>query len=124
MSSPDSLLAQGIAASRAGDTGTARRLLAEAVRQNPDSDRAWLWLGAVLTTPQGRAFCLRRALALNPAQPKVRQGLDALENAPRAPVLVARPAAVAPVLPVANLPERAKSEPTKSPPSTFSRVAK
>jgi peptide/nickel transport system permease protein len=133
MDSHNTLIERGIAASKAGDTNTARQLLAEAARQNPGSDRAWLWLGAVLTTPQGRAFCLRQALAANPANLAARQGLDALENVPRAPALVAQAPAAALASPVvvpapssAEVPQaRAESEPVAKPPaSTFARVAR
>ncbi len=91
MNSQDSLLAQGTAAFRAGDVSTARNLFSRAVRQDPNSEAAWLWLSAVLKTPQGRAFCLRRVLALNPVHPVARRGLAALERIPPAPALVARP---------------------------------
>ena len=87
----NSLLTQGIAAVKAGDRDTARRLLTRAVRQNPDSEAAWLWLGTVLRTPQGRSFCLRKALALNPANQTAQRGLEALERAHRAPAIVAQP---------------------------------
>jgi len=133
MDSHKTLIDRGIAASKAGDTNTARQLLAEAVRRNPDSDKAWLWLGSVLTTPQGRVFCLRQALAANPANVAARQGLEALEKASRAPALVAQAPAPAVALPApvrqplsaATQPVRAESEfAAKPPPSTFSRVAK
>jgi peptide/nickel transport system permease protein len=93
MNALDALLAQGAAAVQDGDRCTARCLLTQAVRQNPDSEAAWLWLGAALNTPQGRAFCLRQVLARNPASDVARRGLAALEQAPRAPALVAQPLA-------------------------------
>jgi hypothetical protein len=94
MATLDSFLAQGIAAARAGNNDTARQLLTRAVRQNPDSEAAWLWLGAVLRTPQGRTFCLRKVLALNPANQTAQQGLEVLEKRQRAPAIVAQSPAV------------------------------
>lgn len=91
MTRQEALLAQGIAAARAGDRSTARRLLSRAVRRTPDSEVAWLWLSSALDTPQGRAFCLRRVLALNPDNRMAQQGLAALEKAPPASVVVAQP---------------------------------
>ncbi len=88
----DSLLRQGIAAAKAGDKRVARRLLSEATRQNPDSEKAWLWLSGVLDTPQGRAHCLRRVLAINPDNRAAKRGLAALEAAAPAPAVVTRPA--------------------------------
>jgi hypothetical protein len=91
MTADSSLLAQGIAAAKAGDKSTARHLLTRAVRRHPDSETAWLWLGAVLDTPQGRAFCLRKVLALNPANQMAQRGLAALEKVAAGPVVVAQP---------------------------------
>ncbi len=92
MSSQDLLLTQGIAAARAGDRSAARTLLTRAARRKPDSEAAWLWLGSVLETPQGRAYCLRRVLALNPRNWTAQQGLAALERLQASPAIVARPA--------------------------------
>lgn len=135
MSSSDSLLAQGIAAAQAGDKSTARRLLARAVRQDPDSEAGWLWLGGVLETPQGRTFCLQRALTLNPGNEAARRGIAALEKAPRPSTLVAQPMMVPLPQPAARRQKPAFGGLTrrlrlraatgeKPPPSTFSRVAK
>jgi hypothetical protein len=96
MSSHDQILAQGIAAAKAGDRGTARDLLTRAVRRRPDSEAGWLWLSSVLDTPQGRAHCLRRVLALNPDNAAAQRGLAALERARPAPTIVARPAPAEP----------------------------
>jgi hypothetical protein len=92
----DPLLAQGIAAAKAGDKSRARRLLSQAVQRNPDSETAWLWLSGVLDTPPGRAFCLRKVLALNPNNPAARRGLAALAGATPAAVLVSPPPAPRP----------------------------
>ena len=91
MSGHDQLLAQGIAAAKAGERGTARDLLTRAVRRHPESETAWLWLSSVLDTPQGRAHCLQRVLALDPDNAAAQRGLAALERARPAPALVARP---------------------------------
>jgi hypothetical protein len=94
MTADGSLLAQGIAAAKAGDKSAARQLLTRALRRDPGSETAWLWLGAVLDTPQGRAFCLRKVLALNPTNQTAQRGLTALaalEKAAPGPVIVAQP---------------------------------
>ena len=85
MTDHDSLLGQGIIAARLGDKNTARRLLSEAVRLDPESEKAWLWLSGVLDTHQARAYCLQKALELNPDNYLARQGLVALGAAPPAP---------------------------------------
>jgi hypothetical protein len=95
MTADDSLLGKGIAAAKAGDKGTARRLLTRAVRRNPESEAAWLWLSSVLDTPKGKAFCLQRVLALNPDNQPARKGLAALGIAPPEPSPIAQPTPVA-----------------------------
>ena len=94
MTSRHSVLTRGIAAARAGDKSTARRLLTQAVRRAPDSEAAWLWLSSVLDTPQGRAFCLRRVLEVNPQNLAAQKGLAALESSLSAPAVL--PVAAAP----------------------------
>ena len=90
MTAQDLLLAQGIAAARAGDKTAARRLLTQVIQDDPGSEAAWLWLSSVLETPQGRAHCLHQVLALNPRNQTAQKGLAALEAAPPAPAIVAR----------------------------------
>jgi len=105
MTADDSLLARGIIAARTGDKSTARRILTQVIQDDPRSEAAWLWLSAVLDTPQARAFCLRQVLALNPHNQTAQKGLAALEAAPPAPAIVARttPAEVLPPAPVARV---------------------
>jgi hypothetical protein len=90
MTTKDTLLAQGIAAAKAGDSSAARVLLTQAVHRHPDSETAWLWLSSVLETPQGRIYCLRKVLSLNPESRLAQRGLAALEKAQPGPVVVAR----------------------------------
>jgi hypothetical protein len=96
MSGRDLVLAQGIAAARAGDRQAARRLLAEAAQRDPGSELAWLWLSGVLDTTQGRSFCLQRALEINPTNEIARRGLQALEEARATRALVVQATAPGP----------------------------
>jgi hypothetical protein len=60
------LLAQGIAAARAGYRKRAHQLLTQLVNQHPEQERAWLWLSFVAPSPrQARAY-LRQVLRINP----------------------------------------------------------
>jgi hypothetical protein len=130
----DSLLTRGIIAARLEDKITARKLLSEAVSRNPESETAWLWLSEVLTTPQGRAFCLQKVLALNPGNQLARRGLAALETARQAPTLVAQPAtapepapqaaAQAPAAPVFMSPAIAQAPPARAPKAPDRPLAK
>jgi hypothetical protein len=92
-------LTRGITAAKAGDRATARRLLTQAVRRDPESVAAWLWLSSVLDTPQGRAFCLRRVLTLDPDNPAAKRGLSALQTASPARALVTQPSPTTPARP-------------------------
>ncbi|MGC9334145.1 MAG: ABC transporter permease subunit [Anaerolineae bacterium] len=80
---PDhSTLDRGIAAVKAGDRGSGRRFLCQALQEDPHNEAAYLWLGATLGTPQARAFCLQKALEINPANQATRRALHALEKPP------------------------------------------
>jgi peptide/nickel transport system permease protein len=76
--SSDSFLDRGMAAIRAGDRGSARRFLCQALREDPDSESAYLWLSAALGTSQAKAFCLRRVLEINPNNEAARSQLSRL----------------------------------------------
>ena len=72
------LLSRGIAAARVGEAEEARVYLDEATRRQPDSADAWLWLGTVAATPQGRRDAFERVLALRPEDVEARDGLARL----------------------------------------------
>jgi tetratricopeptide (TPR) repeat protein len=74
------LLQQGIAALKAGDKTQARQLLSLAVRQNPQSEQAWLWLSGALDDDQERLACLNKVLAINPDNEAARRGVTALRQ--------------------------------------------
>ncbi len=72
------LLQQGIAAARAGQQAQARKLLQEAVKRDPRSESAWLWLSSVAKDDQERAFCLKQLLSINPNNEHALKGLKQL----------------------------------------------
>lgn len=73
---PADLLAQGIAAAKAGRRETARRLLTRVVEQDQQNIAAWLWLSDVVDTLDDREVCLENVLTLDPANQMARKGLD------------------------------------------------
>lgn len=73
----DALVKEGIAALKEGRTADADRALRKAVELNDQNEQAWLWLSAVVATPQERQICLENVLELNPNNAKARKGLDA-----------------------------------------------
>src|SRR5262245_20088560 len=72
------VLQNGIAAARAGQQAQARLLLQEAVKRDPRSEVAWLWLSSVAKDNQERIFCLKQLLSLNPNNEHAIKGLKAL----------------------------------------------
>src|SRR3954451_4679688 len=72
------ILQQGIAAARAGQQAEARQLLQEAVKRDPRSESAWLWLSSVAKDDKERIFCLKQLLAINPDNENAIKGLRQL----------------------------------------------
>jgi len=74
------LLKQGIAASQAGQSQDARRLLRQVVGLDPDNESAWLWLSGAVDSLSERQHCLEQVLRLNPDNPHARAGLTWIEQ--------------------------------------------
>lgn len=74
----DDLIQQGASAFKAGDKEAARKLLITAVKQNPDSERAWGWMYNVCITDKERIQCLKQMLRVNPYNEKAKHLLDKL----------------------------------------------
>lgn len=111
----ETLLSDGFAALRAGERERAFRLLAQAVRRDPNSERAWLLLAGALTDVAQQRTCLERALQINPQNEMARRGLAALTPppapAPTAPAPPTTPAAPAPLSPPSPI-QRLAATPT------------
>jgi competence protein ComEC len=74
----DDLLQQGISAFKAGKRDEARRLFIAAVKQNPNSERAWGGMYEVSGNDKERIYCLKQMLRINPNNKKVAQLLNQL----------------------------------------------
>lgn len=96
------LLAQGVAALRAGEQARARDLLKAAVRANPHDAQGWLWLSGALDEPALQRECLQRALAIDPQNQAARQGLALLDN--NQPKPGTTPASAPPLAPASDPP--------------------
>jgi tetratricopeptide (TPR) repeat protein len=79
------LIEQGTAALKNGDMPQAYTLLREAVRIEPNNERAWLWLAGAVASDEQRRFCLDRVLQINPQNMAARRGLMALPTTAAAP---------------------------------------
>lgn len=66
----------GIAAARAKDIATARRLLRSAVADDPNAELGWFWLAAVCDSPSEAISHLQRVLTLNPGNAAARKGIE------------------------------------------------
>lgn len=96
------VLEAGIAAAKAGETATARRMLRHVVREVPESERAWLWLSQVAATQEERRACIDRVLAINPDHAMARAGrrwLEVQDAEPEGDTTLPPGAAVAPGAP-------------------------
>ncbi|MBN1562732.1 MAG: hypothetical protein JXA10_02760 [Anaerolineae bacterium] len=117
------LLQQGIAAARAGQTETARNVLRQAARLDPQNETTWMWLTSVAADTNERIFCLKRILDINPQNEKAIQGLRALgiqSDAPPAPPHAATPPPGSSVTSSATITPLPRSTPSSSPSSSVS----
>jgi hypothetical protein len=76
----DGMVREGITAYRAGRKEEARTLLLRAVEIDQYNEQAWLWLSAVVETPEEQRTCLENVLTINPANDRARQGIALLDQ--------------------------------------------
>ena len=69
---------QGIAAAKAGQKDQARALFQQALKLEPNSEVAWLWMASLAMDRQERLFCLKKLLTINPGSEAGRQAVEAL----------------------------------------------
>jgi len=73
------LLAEGITAAKAGQRAAARDFLTQVIALNARNELAWLWMSAIVDTPEQRRDCLVRVLLINPSNEAAQRGIAALE---------------------------------------------
>ncbi len=76
----DGMVREGISAYRAGNKEEARTLLLRAVEIDQYNEQAWLWLSAVVETPEEQRTCLENVLTINPNSERAKQGIDMLDQ--------------------------------------------
>jgi hypothetical protein len=79
------MVREGLNAYRAGKKDEARALLLRAVeidQYNEDqyNEDAWLWLSAVVDSPEEQRTCLENVITINPNNERAKQGLDMLSK--------------------------------------------
>ena len=62
-----------------GDREAARQLLAQALREQPNSEMAWMMMSTVVEQPDRKRDCLERVLRINPSNDAARERLAELE---------------------------------------------
>ncbi len=73
------LFNQTIAEKKAGNKETAKRLLAEIVKKNPQNEMAWLWLSLCVGSIDQKEYCLSKALSINPTNQNAKKALEKLQ---------------------------------------------
>lgn len=74
----DGMVREGLNAYRAGKKEEARALLLRAVEIDQYNEQAWLWLSAVVESPEEQRTCLENVLMINPNNERAKQGIDML----------------------------------------------
>jgi hypothetical protein len=67
---------EAVQAARRGDREGARKLMRQAILDDPSYAPAWLWMGGLVDDLKQRRDCLERALALDPNMTAAREGLE------------------------------------------------
>lgn len=82
---------QGIAAAKAGDSDRARELLQQAIRLDPRSEAAWVWMASLARDRRERLFCLQKLLQINPHNETALQVLATMDVTPEQLLGAGRP---------------------------------
>jgi len=84
-------LESGIQALKSGDRDAARRHLAQALREDPNSERAWQWMFNAANNDTERTKCIREILRINPENEKARRTLNSLDGSAGQPIETSTP---------------------------------
>ena len=80
----DAMVREAIKKQKEGNKAEARALLEKATELDQNSEKAWLWLSAVVDSPEDQRVCLENVLFLNPDNENAKRGLAVLDaNHPR-----------------------------------------
>lgn len=95
-------MSQADRAAREGRLEDAQAILINIVVREPRNDEAWLLLANVLTDPERKLECLRRALEIAPHNSAIRRAIEELQ--------------------ASLAPGRSEAQPTSTPPQTSSKM--
>ena len=91
MDNNQSLMQQAVTAARQKDFASARTLLRQLLRQDPNDLNAWLLAAHVVETRSDAIGCYKQVLRLDPGHVYARQKLSQLQREPPAPIPAAPP---------------------------------
>lgn len=77
----DGLISEAIKQAKAGNRTQARKLLSQAITENPSSSRAWYLLSQVLDDKDKSIYCLKKVLELEPGNPNAQEKLNQIYSA-------------------------------------------
>jgi O-antigen/teichoic acid export membrane protein len=72
---------RGIVAAKEHDRSTAYSYFYAATQADPNNEQAWLWRASTAPRPRDALFCLAAVLAINPANPVARHGIEQISSA-------------------------------------------
>jgi hypothetical protein len=78
-------LAAGVLGAAAGEP-TIEDVFAQGLREDSNLEMDWLWLATQVRTDGQRAYCLRRALRINPRSALATRGLRQVRRRPGKPL--------------------------------------
>jgi tetratricopeptide (TPR) repeat protein len=123
MTDSRSLFTQATSAAKQKDFATARSLLKQILKQDPNNLDAWLLAAHVVESRSDAINCLKRVLRLDPGHAYARQKLAQLQGASPAPK-PAGPSKPAPAAPQAQTPVPANQTPAARPAAPSPQAAK
>jgi len=74
----DAMVREAIRAYKAGQKAEAHALLLKATELDQMHEQAWMWLSAVVDTPEDQRICLENVIYINPDNENARRGLALL----------------------------------------------
>lgn len=76
---PKAMVKEGIRLYKANQKAEARAIWEQVTELDPYNEQAWLWLSAVVESPEDQRVCLENVLFINPDNPNAKKGLAALD---------------------------------------------
>lgn len=105
----EGIIREAIRAYRAGNKVEARQLLEKATELDAYNEQAWMWLSAVVDTPEDQRVCLENVLIINPENENAKRGLSMLAGTPSGEVKAAAPGGEPPAQEDYSMPATATS---------------